>query len=663
MSTDFYLQFLNKNNKGQRVVSLNENITLPAPNTGLPSILNTRRLTSNPNKTITRGNIEVPVLDIDSLKEMLFTYSDGYNTGLNQSVCVLGDPGMGKSAIVLATAKEICKAKYGGQREFVELSILSSNKEKYNEVYNNPSGYYIFIDVRMTAYEKYELKGTPFPSKKQEGTMEALFETWMAILFLPDAAGMLFLDEINQSGYETQTALYGLLHKDERTIGGRAIANKAGWSVHGAGNLPEDQRGVESLLAALQERFSTCWLEVTYESWIKWANTAKKITPDGIELPMLHPLVLGFLAQNHQAMDEDQFKNIFIKQKGTKGGGKGLNAPNPRNFVSISEALYTADDVIKMKGEKLINEVKALTESYAKLKDGTPDKARAYQELDRKQKELNSLLDESYLTNCYQIAAAKINDTWARLFKRYVAAQNININDIFEFEGEDESKPTITSKLTYKQDKGAGVETGSSPQQVTNSMGQLKEMIQYIIVQFIKDCGLGDYINGNKIIPHALGDPAAYAEFIKTVPAKVNKDIAQDFKYIARIYTIINTQIREQAKDLAAITWSYIANLTVNRQNVFAVFQLALDRNCTPQQLKQLKDDRGKDIAFNKQEMAAAMASLNAKLKEDIQGYNTSGSTDTSEDEEGVVLDTESSASLEEIDNLLTQSIKYLQKP
>ena len=663
MSTDFYLQFLDKNNKGKRVTTLNEAIKLPSTSTGIPDVLRSRQLVSRPGKTTTRGNIVVPVLDIDSLKEMIFTYSDGYNTGLNQSVCVLGDPGMGKSAIVLATAKELCKAKYGGKREFVELSEISSKVEKFDEVYSNPGGYYIFIDVRMTAYEKYELKGTPFPSKKQEGTMESLFETWMAILFLPDAAGMLFLDEINQSGYETQTALYGLLHKDERTIGGRAIANKAGWSVHGAGNLPEDQRGVESLLAALQERFSTVWLEVTYESWIKWANTAKSVTPDGKEMPMLHPLVLGFLERAHQVMDEDQFKNVFIKQAGTKGGGKGLNAPNPRNFVSISEALYTADDVIRMKGEKLMNEVEALTSNYAKLKNGTPEKARAYKELDAKQKELNKLLDESYLTNCYQIAAAKINDTWARQFKRYVEAQNVNINDIFEFSKEEESKPTITKKLTYKQDKGGGVETGSAPQEVTNSMGQLKELIQGIVIQFVKDCGLGEYVEGKKVIPHAKADPEGYAKFIASIPVGVNKDIQEDFKYIARIYTIINTQIREQAKDLAAITWSYLANLEVNGTHIFPIFQLALDKNCTPQQLNQLKDDRGKDIAFNRAEMTAAMASLNAKLKEEISAYSTKAPASASEDEEGKSTDPASSASLEEISNILDQSINYLKKP
>lgn len=655
MSADFYLQFLDKNNKGKRVTTLNEAIKLPNVSTGIPDVIKGVEQSTATRPTKERKHLGLPIVDIASLKETIFEYSNGYNTNLNQPICVLGDPGMGKSAIILDTAKKVCSSIYGGKREFVELAKVISDTDKFNEVYNNPSGFYVFMDVRMTAYEKYELKGTPFPSKTQEGTMESLFETWMAILFLKDAAGMLFLDELNQTSIETQTALYGILHKDERTIGGRAIANKRGWSVHAAGNLPETGSGVQTMLAALQDRMNTVWLEVNYPTWVGWAETAKSATDQGEERPMFHPLVLGFLGQTHEALDEEQFKNIFIQTTDTKKGA--LNAPNPRNFVALSESLYSLDDVIKMKASKLSEEVAALQDSYTGLKEGTPAKTRAYTEIESKKAQYTHLT-QNYASECEQRAKMKINTPWAIKFRRYVAAQNVNINDIFEYEKEEPAKESITKKLTYKQAKGGGVETGSTPQEVTNNMGQLKELIQSLVVQFVKDCGLNDYLEGNKTIPHALATgKEKYDKFVAGLPTGVNKDIQNDFKYIARIYTIINTQVKEGAKDLAAITWNYLSSLEHNGVPVFPLFQIALDRNCTPEQLSKLKDDRGKDIAFSRAEMAAAMKGLTAKLKEDIQGYSTAKAA-PEEEEEGATQ----SASLNTINNLLKKSINFLKK-
>jgi len=659
MSADFYLQFLDKNNKGKRVTTtLNEAISLGTTSTGIPAELRGRKFKSEPEKTMDRGGLELPVVDIASLKAYLFENSNGYNNGLNQSVCVLGDPGMGKSAIVLDTAKHLCEVKYKGKREFVELAKLGSNTSKFDEVYSNPGNYYIFIDVRMTAYEKYELKGTPFPSKTQEGTMESLFETWMAVLFLPDAAGMLFLDEINQSDYGTQTALYGLLHKDERTIAGRAIANKEGWSVHGAGNLPEDKRGVQALLAALQERFKTVWLEITFDTWLNWADNATTSSADGNTIPVFHPLVMGFLKQMRDVLDDDQFKNIFIKQEGS-GKAKGLNAPNPRNFVALSEYIYSQDSIVKTEGSRLANEIAILEASYAKLVNGTPAKARAYEQLEKKKQELDYLLDVKYLKNIVLDARSKINTPWARKFKRYVEAQNLNINDIFEFDNDEQAKSSIAQKLTYKSATDKGVTSGGTPQEVTNSMGQLKEMIQSIIKQFIENCGLGEYLTGEVSIPHALGDKKKFDKFVANIPVNVNKNINEDFKYISRIYTIINTQVREHARDLAAVTWSYLANAEHNGVQLFPLFKLAVDKNCTPQQKAKLTDDRGQDIEFSKADMKAAMSALNAKLKEDIQAYSTAKPSGAEEEEEGV----ETNASLEDINNLLKQSLNFLKRP
>ena len=653
MSVTNYLDYFNK---GKRSV-LTEAIRLPGTSTGIPKIIQGVEQSQGAIETMERGKLNLPIVDIDSLKNTLFEYSGARGTGLNQTICVLGDPGMGKSAIVLSTAKQICDAfnkKYKEQRTFVELT--SSDTEMLKQIFSSPQSYYIFIDVRMTAYEKYELKGTPFPSpeKELEGTMRSLYDDWMAALFLRNAAGMIFLDEINQADIGTQTALYGLLHKDERTIGGRAISNKNRWSVHCAGNLPETGKGVTSLLAALQDRVGgTVWLQVTYPKWLEWAKTATTTNETGDIKSTFHPLITGFLNQNFDILEEDEFKKLFIQQDAQ---GK-LNSPNPRNFAALSEALYSYDDTLIEDATNLADEIARLSSAYSKLPNNTREKTAAYETIEAKKAQYKKL-ESSYAEECGRRAARKINDVWARKFQRYVAAQNMTINDIFELEHEETAKESVVKKLTYQQKKGEVV-TGSTPQQVTSNMGQLKNTIESIIIQFIEECGLTEYIKGNAKIPNAFTKPEEYKKFIATLPTQSNKSIQEDFKYISRIYTIINTLVKHNEKDLAAIVFSYVKDFIYNGASVFDIFNLAVDRNLTPEQKQQLKDDRGKDIDFGKQAIAKAMATLNAKLKEDIQGYTTASYLPSEEEETG----TTGEDALENINDIIVDALNLLQKP
>jgi len=658
MSTDYYLQFLEKNNKGQRVSLLTEApFDYEDSDEGLlPSSMENIPFRSTVDKTAIRGGMELPVMDIPSLREYLFKNSNGYDNDLNHSICVLGDPGMGKSAIILDTAKHICQSRYNGTREFIELVKLGSNEDKFTEVYENPDKYYIFIDVRMTAYEKYELKGTPFKSQTKKDTMDSLFETWMVVLFLPNAAGMLFLDEINQAETGTQTALYGLLHKDERMISGRRIANKEAWTVHGAGNLPESGLGVEKMLDALRDRFKSVWLEIDFKSWKEWADTVKVTKRDGTEHSLIHPLVMGFLKQMKEAQSEEEFKTTFIKQGGNKKS-IGHNAPNPRNFVALSEFIYTQDFITNAANKRLAGEIAELTSNYETLIDGTPEKARANAQLQSKKSELDKILAETYLKDIIQDTQAKINSKWASRFKEYIMSINNNIKGIFKFSSDSEARDSIIQKLTYASKTSTGKSKGGTAQQVTSGMGQLKNLFQSIMRQFITNCGLGDYVTGKVPIPHPHGNEKKYKEFADSIPVSFNKDIDNEFKTISRIYSIINTQIAENARDLAAVTYSYLANAKHNDIELFPLFKLALDKNLTPAQQQKIKDDRGKDIEFSQQEMKDAMASLQRKLSEHFNDDNEEEEGASSEDEE------EEGASLEEINILVQQSLKFLTHP
>lgn len=656
MSVTNYLDYFNK---GKRSVLSENAIELKSSRTSVPKFIQGVEQAEGSIKTMARGKLNLPIVDIASLKSTLLEYSGARGTGLNQTICVLGDPGMGKSAIVLETAKQICTAfnkMKNEQRKFV--AFTTTNKELLKTIFKNPENYYIFIDVRMTAYEKYELKGTPFPSKEKElaETMVALYDDWMATLFLPNAAGMVFLDEINQADIGTQTALYGLLHKDERTIGGRSIANKDSWTVHCAGNLPEGMVGVKSLLAALQDRVGgSVWLEVTYPVWLEWASTATAVKPSGESRPTFHPLILGFLAQNYDVLEPEDFNKVFIQQD-VKGG---LNAPNPRNFVALSEALYSYDDILIQDAAELVDEIARMSEAYKAIPSGSYKKTNAYEAIEAKKKQYKKL-ETGYAMECGQRSAIKINHIWARKFQRFVASQNMSINDIFELDNEEKAKEAIVKKLSYSKTE-QGVSTGSSPQQVTSNIAQLKDIIQSIMLQFIDNCGLGEYVKGNLMIPvktkiGSSGPSKEYIAFRESLTKLSNKTINEDFKYVARIFTIINTLIKNNERDLAAIVFSYIKDFKYNDTPVYDIFSEAVEACATPEQKKQLKDERGKDIEFGRAAIQQAMEALKDKLKTDIQAFSTADSQ-ASEDEE---IEDES---LADINKIILDALNFIKKP
>ena len=233
---------------------------------------------------------------------------------------------------------------------------------------------------------------------------------------------------------------------------------------------------------------------------------------------------------------------------------------------------------------------------------------------------------------------------------------NNNINGIFKFATEYEARDPIVQKLTYASKTTDGKSKGGTAQLVTSSMGQLRDTIQSIMKQFITNCGLGEYITSGASIPHPHGNEKKYKEFTDKIPVNFNKDIDNEFKTIRRIYYIINTQVVENARDLAAVTYSYLVNAKYNNIDLFPLFELAMEKNLTPEQKTKLKNDRGTDFAFSQKQMKDAMASLQSKLGEELQAYNP-GVTGTSEDEE------EEGASLKEILALVQQSVKFLLKP
>ena len=147
-------------------------------------------------------------------------------------VFIWGAPGIGKSSIVKAIAKDM-------------------NLE--------------FIDLRLALLDPTDLKGIPFfDSKTNQGV-------WAKPSFLPDSSsqskGILFLDEINSAPPAVQASAYQLVL--DRKVGEYTLPD--GWSIVSAGNRESDRGVVYRMPPPLANRFVHFEMEVDFDDWKNWA--------------------------------------------------------------------------------------------------------------------------------------------------------------------------------------------------------------------------------------------------------------------------------------------------------------------------------------------------------------------------------------------------------
>lgn len=150
-------------------------------------------------------------------------------------VFIWGAPGIGKSSIVKAIAKE-----------------------------NN----LVFLDLRLSLLDPTDLKGIPFfNAQTNEGV-------WAKPSFLPsdpDSEGILFLDEINTAAPAVQASAYQLIL--DRSVGEYVLPK--GWSIIAAGNRETDRGVVYKMPSPLANRFVHFEMEVDFDDWKAWAYKMK----------------------------------------------------------------------------------------------------------------------------------------------------------------------------------------------------------------------------------------------------------------------------------------------------------------------------------------------------------------------------------------------------
>ena len=158
-------------------------------------------------------------------------------------VFLWGPPGVGKSSIVRAIAKER------------KLAL---------------------IDIRASLLDPTDLRGLPAVTGGKA--------VWYPPSFLPQdpaSSGLLFFDELNAAPPLVQASLYQLTL--DRKVGEYVLPD--GWHIVAAGNRAEDSSIVFRMPAALSNRFVHLDFEVDAEDWRSWALKAG-----------IHLLVMSFLA-------------------------------------------------------------------------------------------------------------------------------------------------------------------------------------------------------------------------------------------------------------------------------------------------------------------------------------------------------------------------------
>lgn len=178
-----------------------------------------------------------------------------------QPMLVYGDAGIGKSDIIRQTAK----ASTPANRKFVMWKDIVGNMEAFlsgPDVKNS----YVLFDMRASEYLPEDIRGIP----DINATVDFLrykAPAWVMWCTHPDAAGVLFFDELNRGITPTLNSLLQITL--DRVIVEKPVA--AGVAMIAAANLGSEFNGTSELDPALRNRFAQGAFVADPESWIEYA--------------------------------------------------------------------------------------------------------------------------------------------------------------------------------------------------------------------------------------------------------------------------------------------------------------------------------------------------------------------------------------------------------
>ena len=225
-----------------------------------------------------------------------------------EPLLIYGDPGIGKSSTVEYFAENI--AAPSKNREFKDWRNCSI--EEKTEIIKNPSKYFVLIVELVNKLEPSDFMGVPSISS-DEPYLETKQLKWIYLMSLPEADGILFLDEINLGSPQILQSLYEVV-LDKAAAGTRFSDD---FCIMAAGNIKGMfTTNVESLPRALVDRFTAGVLIAKPEEWLDWAAKA------GID-----KTILAFI--------KSDVKGNFY----SRPTGESDPFPSPRSLVKFSRKL------------------------------------------------------------------------------------------------------------------------------------------------------------------------------------------------------------------------------------------------------------------------------------------------------------------------------------
>lgn len=194
--------------------------------------------------------------------KLIKLYYKQVSNGKKIPLLAYGTFGVGKSAVTRQTAIEIAEQK---GKKFVDWN--SANLQEKEAIAQNPSEYFILMDIRLSEYDSSDIKGLP-DFKGDDDTIIWKTPFWAKVVTHAESDGILFFDEINLATPLVISSTYKILY--DRVIGENKINDK--WFIMGCGNKDDDRAHTHELSAPVRDRGGEIELtSPSSEAWIDWA--------------------------------------------------------------------------------------------------------------------------------------------------------------------------------------------------------------------------------------------------------------------------------------------------------------------------------------------------------------------------------------------------------
>lgn len=249
---------------------------------------------------------------------------------IREPALFIGKPGIGKSQKIYSWAQK--KAQELGRQLMVWHELPKEAKE---QIARDPSRYFILVDLKLQSVGSPEkIVGIPVIVN---GSNEAKI-VWEPPLFVkalshPNAAGVLFLDEINMAAASLQSLAFEIVL--QKKVGEYKLSDNV--IVIAAGNDLESNIAANPVPKPLLNRLLVLRVEPSVDEWIVWAVNAG-----------LDERIIAFVK-----LFRDVYRDVEEELQ---------QITTPRSFEKLSKAIKNIDDVdlIEIFARGYLNEVDAV---------------------------------------------------------------------------------------------------------------------------------------------------------------------------------------------------------------------------------------------------------------------------------------------------------------